>query len=126
MGAILSKKLSFKNGKVHSKFKKKKKNSGCGSLCCDNYMSGAKSTDNLLDSIKSLALQKNAQTMEIITQAHIHTPTLKRRKPMTDYPLKYCALSIDTSTKAAYLNVLCVQTDTKLISGPAETALRTE
>lgn len=85
MGAILGKRLSFKNGKVHSKFKKKKKerkNSSCGSLCCDNYMSGAKSTDNPLDSIKTLALQKNAQTMEIITQAHIHTPTLKRRKPL--------------------------------------------
>lgn len=45
-------------------------------------MSGAKSTDNPLDSIKTPALQKNAQTTEIITQAHIHTPTLKRRKPL--------------------------------------------
>lgn len=103
--------------------KKERKNSDCGSLCCDNYMSGAKSTDNPLDSIKTPALQKNAQTMEIITQAHIHTPTLKRRKPLTEYPLKYCALSIDAGTKAAYVNVLCVQTDTKLLSGPVETRL---
>lgn len=50
----------------------KKKKTGCGSFCCDNYMSGAKSTDNPLDSIKTPALQKNAQTMEIIIQAHIN------------------------------------------------------
>lgn len=88
-------------------------------------MSGAKSTDNPLDSIKTPALQKNAQSMEIITQAHTHTdtPTLKRRKPLTEYPLKYCALSTDTRTKVACVNVLCVQTDTKLISGPVETKM---
>lgn len=35
----------------------------------------------------------------------------------------FYALSIDAGPKAAYVNVLCVQTDTKLISGPVETRL---
>lgn len=63
--------------------KEEEKKSACGSFWCDNYMSGAKSSDNPLDSIKTPALQKNAQTKEIITKPHIHTPSLKRRKPLT-------------------------------------------
>lgn len=84
MGASVGKRLSLKIGKVHSEFReRRRKNSACGSFWCDNYTSGAKSTDNPPNSIKTPALQKNAQTKEIITKAHIHTPSLKRRKPLT-------------------------------------------
>lgn len=81
LGAIFGKRLSFKNGEVH--FEGKKEKTGCGSFCCDNYMNVAKSADNPPDSIKSSTLQKNAQTKEIITETHRHTPSLKRRKPLT-------------------------------------------